>query len=87
MNGFRSMPKKEKEYPKFITSEDKDVVLDLMLDRKDEEEIVHLDYKDVSCLLNIGKINSVISGMNNISDLASNIGKILDIIHRSLPTQ
>nr|DAO67731.1 MAG TPA: Crp-like helix-turn-helix domain protein [Caudoviricetes sp.] len=28
----------------------------------------------------IGKINSVISGMNNISDLASNIGKILDII-------
>lgn len=35
----------------------------------------------------IGKINSVISGMNNISDLASNIGKILDIIHRSLPTQ
>lgn len=37
MNGFRSMPKKEKEYPKFITSEDKDVVLD----RKDEEEIVH----------------------------------------------
>lgn len=159
MNGFRSMPKKEKEYPTLITSENMDAVIDLMLDRKDEEEIVHLDYKDVSCLLNIskgqykniieefkkdglieqcgygdkykllygihkkkeyggycmekdayvaglqnlqlqlekvqkelsqtaiGKINSVISGMNNISDLASNIGKILDIIHRSLPTQ
>lgn len=55
MNGFRSVPKKEKEYPKFITSEDKDVVLNLMLDRKDEKEIVHLDYKDVSCLLNISK--------------------------------
>lgn len=55
MNGFRSMPKKEKEYPTLITSENMDAVIDLMLDRKDEEEIVHLDYKDVSCLLNISK--------------------------------
>lgn len=49
------MPKKEKEYPTLITSENMDAVIDLMLDRKDEEEIVHLDYKDVSCLLNISK--------------------------------
>lgn len=159
MADFRTIPKKGKEYQAFVKSEDKDIVIDLMLDRKDEEEVVYLDYKDVSCFLNIskgqykniieefkkdglieqrgygdtykllygihkkkeyggycmekdayvaglqnlqlqlervqkelsqtaiGKINSVISGMNNISDLASNIGKILDIIHRSLPTQ
>ena len=54
MDEFRKMPKKE-EYPMFITSEDKDAVIDLMLDRKDEEEIVRLDYKDVSCSLNISK--------------------------------
>lgn len=55
MNGFRSMLKKEKEYPTLITSENMDAVIDLMLDRKDEEEIVRLDYKDVSCSLNISK--------------------------------
>ena len=49
------MPKKGKEYPTLITSENMDAVIDLMLDRKDEEEIVRLDYKDVSCSLNISK--------------------------------
>lgn len=55
MTEFRTKPQKKEEYSMFITSEDKDAVIDLMLDRKDEEEIVRLDYKDVSCLLNISK--------------------------------
>lgn len=159
MSDFRTIQKSCDSYSLYITSEDKDAVIDLMLNRKGEEEIVRLDYKDVSCSLNISKgqyktiieefkkdglieqngygdkykllygiykkkeyggycmerdaymaglqnlqlqlekvqkelsqtaiskINGVIKGMNNMYDLASNIGKILDIIHQSLPPQ
>lgn len=55
MADFRTIPKKSKEYQAFVTSEDKDIVIDLMLDKKDEEEVVRLDYKDVSRFLNISK--------------------------------
>ena len=163
MKEFRTIPKKE-EYPMFITSEDKDAVIDLMLKNVREDGIVYLDYKMIKNSVNISsgqyeaiirgfikdelierygsksgnygfkfrlldgiqskkerggycierdaymaglqnlqlqlekvqkelsqttisKINSVISGINNISDLTSNIGKILDIIRHSLPSQ
>ena len=55
MSDFRTIQKSCDSYSLYITSEDKDAVIDLMLNRKGEEEIVRLDYKDVSCSLNISK--------------------------------
>lgn len=60
---FRTIPKKE-EYPMFITSEDKDAVIDLMLKNVREDGIVYLDYKMIKNSVNIssGQYEAIIRG-------------------------
>lgn len=60
---FRTIPQKE-EYPMFITSEDKDAVIDLMLKNVREDGIVYLDYKMIKNSVNIssGQYEAIIRG-------------------------
>lgn len=64
MKEFRTMPKKKEEYPMFITSEDKDAVIDLMLKNVREDGIVYLDYKMIKNSVNIssGQYEAIIRG-------------------------
>lgn len=64
MKEFGTMPKKKEEYPMFITSEDKDAVIDLMLKNVREDGIVYLDYKMIKNSVNIssGQYEAIIRG-------------------------
>lgn len=53
MEYIRTIPKKDNSYPLYITSEDKDAIIDLMLKNVEKDGIVYLEYNMIKEIIHI----------------------------------